>query len=60
MKTKIASIIAATGITLSLAGLAAPAASAAPPTPAPVTDTFGSVAFCFGVPVGFFIFTICI
>ncbi|MFE3055466.1 hypothetical protein [Nocardia sp. NPDC059239] len=60
MKTKIASIIAATGIAMSLAGLAAPTASAAPPTPVPVTDTVGSVTFCFGIPLGFFIFNICI
>ncbi|MEU6579626.1 hypothetical protein [Nocardia sp. NPDC046763] len=60
MKTRIASLIAATGIALSVAGLAAPAATAAPPTPVPVTDTFGSVTFCFGIPLGFFIFNICI
>ncbi|WP_433603257.1 hypothetical protein ACQPXH_16825 [Nocardia sp. CA-135953] len=56
MTTRIASAIAAIAITLSVGALAAPAASAEPVTPA-----FGSVAFCFNVPLGpFFSFSICV
>ncbi len=59
MSTRIAKVLAATAITLSLGALTAPAASAAPVSPA-VTPVVGSVALCLNIPLGLFSFSICV
>lgn len=59
MSTRIAKVLAATAITMSLGTLAAPAASAAPVTPA-VTPVLGSAAVCLNIPLGLFSISICI
>ncbi len=59
MSTKIAKVFAATAVTLSLGVLAAPAASAAPVSPA-VTPVLGSAALCLNIPLGLLSFSICI
>lgn len=52
MITKATQAIAATALTLTIGALFAPAASAAPGSPAPTTNALGSVAVCLNVPLG--------
>ncbi|MFX0577892.1 hypothetical protein [Nocardia nepalensis] len=68
MFRKLAPAFAAIAIALSASTLAVPTASAAPSAsaaqaadPAPTSPAFGSVAFCFNIPLGVgFSFSICI
>ncbi|MBF6463699.1 hypothetical protein IU427_00715 [Nocardia beijingensis] len=60
MITKATQAIAATALVLAMGAFFAPAASAAPASPAPTTDALGSVAVCLNVPLGSVSISFCI